>query len=142
MEARRQLQKLFVGVAEQQPPPKGHTEPLGIAATMFLPDSAGFTRQEVSPKQLGQAMRGQAQGCQALQRVVTPLHSSSVYRNTYELEQGAVHAKQYTQVVSNTLPGIGRKGLLTSPSACRSYFLGPWGPDVDPHTVTTLDALI
>lgn len=110
MEARRQLQKLFIDISEQQPPLKGHAAPLPTAASMFIPGGNGVTRQAVTPKELGQAMRGQASGCQALQRVVTALHSSSVYRNTYELEQGAVHAKQYTNVVSNTLPGIGRKG--------------------------------
>ena len=130
-DARRQLGKMFVNMAEQMPIPKAvtltqnfpdpnpslilkaHTErPNDFVATLFLPGGDGITRQNANTKQMNGALRGQASGCTAIQRLVALKHSSSVYRNTYELQQGSVHANQHTMVASNTLPGIGRKGKM------------------------------
>jgi len=69
MEARRELVKMFTGVAGQQPPPKGLTQPLEIAGSMFVPGGEGLTRQAITPKEMGTAMRGQTAGCHAVQRV-------------------------------------------------------------------------
>jgi len=116
--ARRAISDMLINMGHQVKEMSNIADPNVYVATFYVPGGDGTTRQLATEEMLEVAMKGQSEGVTAVQRMVALKHSSSVYRNTFLLQEKSPHALQSTMVVSCAVPGIGKKGKVADYAAC------------------------